>query len=65
MIFHPNMSAYYKQEVSNVMATLNSSERRTEASQHLRAMIDKVVLTPNEAGDELTIDLIGDLAGLL
>ncbi len=29
----------------------------------LSAMIDKVVLTPNEAGDALTIDLIGDLAG--
>ena len=28
-------------------------------------MIDKVVLTPNESGEELTIDLIGDLAGIL
>ncbi len=65
VIFHPNMSVRYKQEVSNLMATLNSSERRAEASQHLRAMIDKVVLTPNEARDDLTIDLIGDLAGIL
>lgn len=28
-------------------------------------MIDKVVLTPNETGEELTVDLIGDLAGIL
>ncbi len=28
-------------------------------------MIDKIVLTPNERGDELTVDLIGDLAGIL
>ena len=47
------------------MATLNTPERRAEASQHLRAMIDKVVLTPNIEGEELTIDLIGDLAGIL
>ena len=65
VIFHPNMSARYKQEVSNLMATLNKPERRAAVSQHLRAMIDKVVLTPNEAGDSLTIDLIGDLAGIL
>ncbi|GLO68499.1 hypothetical protein MACH17_34190 [Phaeobacter inhibens] len=65
VIFHPNMSARYKQEVSQLMATLNTPERRAEASQHLRAMIDKVVLTPNIEGEELTIDLIGDLAGIL
>ncbi|WP_282095836.1 hypothetical protein [Epibacterium ulvae] len=65
VIFHPSLSVRNKQEVSNLMTTLNSSERRAEASEHLRAMIDKVVLTPNEAGEELTIDLIGDLAGIL
>ncbi|OED46100.1 hypothetical protein AB838_21305 [Rhodobacteraceae bacterium (ex Bugula neritina AB1)] len=65
VIFHPNMSARYKQEVSHLMATLNTPERRAEASQHLRAMIDKVVLTPDIEGEELTIDLIGDLAGIL
>jgi len=65
VMFHPNMSARYKQEVSGLMATLNNPEMRAEASQHLRAMIVKVVLTPNEAGDDLTIDLIGDLAGIL
>ena len=65
VIFHPNMSARYKQEVSGLMATLNTPELRAEASQHLRAMIDKVVLTPDIAGEELTIDLIGDLAGIL
>jgi len=41
------------------------SQTRAEASQHLRAMIDKVVLTPTESGEELTVDLIGDLAGIL
>lgn len=44
---------------------MNTPETRAEASQHLRAMIDKIVLTPNDAGDDLTIDLIGDLAGIL
>ncbi len=47
------------------MATMNNLETRAEASQHLLAKIDKVILTPNESGEELTIDLIGDLAGIL
>ncbi len=37
----------------------------SQASQHLRALIDKVILTPNETGEELTVDLIGDLTGIL
>ncbi|MBY6066605.1 recombinase family protein [Leisingera aquaemixtae] len=41
------------------------SHLNPKASQHLRAMIDKVVLTPKIAGEELTIDLICDLAGIL
>ncbi|APX17652.1 resolvase [Phaeobacter inhibens] len=65
VIFHPNMADRYHKEVRGLMETMNNPETRAEASQHLRAMIDKVVLTPNETGEELTVDLIGDLAGIL
>ncbi len=65
IIFHPNMADRYHKEVRGLMDTMNNPETRAEASQHLRAMIDKVVLTPNETGEELTVDLIGDLAGIL
>ncbi len=36
---------------------------RSEAAEHLRALIDKIVLTPRDG--ELTIDLYGDPAGIL
>ena len=65
IIFHPNMADRYHKEVRGLMDTMNTPETRAEASQHLRAMIDKVVLTPNETGEELTVDLIVDLGGLL
>ncbi|MFY0624587.1 MAG: recombinase family protein [Pelagimonas sp.] len=55
VFFHPIMGERYKQEISGLMATMNTPETRVEASQHLRAMIDKVVLTPNDTGEELTM----------
>ncbi len=65
VIFHPNMANRYHTEVRGLVATLNNTETRAEASQHLRKLIDKVVLTPTEGTDGLTVDLIGDLAGIL
>ena len=38
----------------------------TEAKEHVRGLIEKIVLTPKEDGHkELSSDLYGDLAGLL
>jgi hypothetical protein len=56
------MAYRYHKEVRGLMEIMNTPERRAEASQHLWAMIDKVVLTPSIAGAELPIDLVGDLA---
>lgn len=36
-----------------------------EAMQHLRGLIDKVVLTPEEGEKGLRVDLYDDLAGIL
>ena len=36
-----------------------------EAKQHVRALIEKIVLTPKEDREDLSIDLYGDLAGIL
>ncbi|MBL4750154.1 MAG: recombinase family protein [Amylibacter sp.] len=65
IIFHPNMAQRYHGEVRNLVDTLNNIDTRPEASQHLRKLIDKVVLTPSKDDDGLTVDLIGDLAGIL
>jgi len=44
---------------------LNQDGSRSEASQLLRTLVDKIVLTPKEDNQGLSIDLYGDLAGIL
>ena len=64
-LFHPSMAQRYREEVGNLIASLNNDNKRTEASGILRTMIEKVVLAPNEDHTALTVDLVGDLAGIL
>tara|TARA_R110002167_G_scaffold231677_1_gene436872 strand:+ start:699 stop:2471 length:1773 start_codon:yes stop_codon:yes gene_type:complete len=64
-LLHPKMAERYRREVTNLVAALNDEARRTEAADLIRRLIDKIVLTPNERGDGLVIDLHGDLAGIL
>lgn len=63
--FHPSMATRYHQEIRNLIASLNSDDSRTEAANILRSLIDRIVLTPTDGGDRLTVDLNGDLAGIL
>ena len=62
-VLHPNMSRLYHSNVSDLANALNEPDVRREAAEALRALIDKVVLTPSEDGYD--IDLHGDLAGIL
>ncbi|MBT8108100.1 MAG: recombinase family protein [Gammaproteobacteria bacterium] len=64
-LVHPAMANRYRQEVENLKEALNRKNARAEASEHLRALIGKIVLTPESGRDELRIDLHGDLAGIL
>ena len=45
--------------------SLNHQEHRSEAHIHLRSLIEKIVLTPKPEQKKLSIDLYGDLAGIL
>ncbi|MCK4945768.1 MAG: recombinase family protein, partial [Alphaproteobacteria bacterium] len=65
VILHPNLAVKYKQEVQNLIVSLNSSDRRMEAAEILRSLIDKITLTPDKDGEKLVVDLYGDLAGIL
>lgn len=65
VLLHPNMAQRYRQEVITLVKGLNSDEHRSQAAEVLRSLIDKIVLTPKKGTDELSIDLIGDLAGIL
>ena len=64
-LLHPAMTSSYQQAIKDLNVSLNAEGARAEASQHLRGLIDKVVLTPKEGEKGLRIDLHGDLAGIL
>jgi hypothetical protein len=51
-------------QVQKLTSVLNADENRAEAADLLRALIDRIELTPNAEG-KLDIDLYGDLAGIL
>lgn len=62
---HPSMAERYRLTIERLRESLNREDSRTEASEHLRRMIEKVVLTPIKGKEDLQIDLYGDLAGIL
>ena len=64
VLLHPNMAAYYREQVAALAEALNAEENRAEAADLLRSLIERIELTPNAAG-KLEIDLHGDLAGIL
>lgn len=64
-ILHPAMADMYAREVQKLIKTLNEGEHREEAAGLIRKLIDKIVLTPDATGSRLTVNLEGDLAGIL
>ncbi|WP_374188943.1 recombinase family protein [Thalassotalea euphylliae] len=65
VLLHPSMAKRYQQEIKSLRVSLNKEESRTEAAELLRGLIDRIVLTPKACGKEYTVDLHGDLAGIL
>ena len=65
VLLHPGLAEQYRREVTNLAVSLNQAERRQEAADLIRSLIDKIVLTPNARKDGLIVDLYGDLAGIL
>lgn len=64
-LLHPAMASRFQQAVKDLKAALNTETVRSEASERLRGLIEKIVLTPHGDGQGLRIDLHGDLAGIL
>ena len=58
------MALRYRKAVTGLRDSLKSGQV-AEAKEHVRALIEKIVLTPKEGHKELSIDLYGDLAGIL
>ncbi|UWQ32172.1 hypothetical protein K3555_16620 [Leisingera sp. M527] len=65
VVFHPSMAEAYRERVSRLITTLGSTESMEEAKEALRALVERIVLTPATEGTGLDLTLEGDLAGLL
>ncbi len=61
---HPAMALRYRKAINELRTALKSG-KSGEAKEHVRALIEKIVLTPREGRKDLSIDLYGDLAGIL
>ncbi len=63
-LLHPNMGTLYRDWVIEARDGLGDPERRPDATTALRAMVEEIVLTPQDDG-RLNILLKGDLAAML
>ena len=64
-LLHPAMALQYRNRVQQLYEALQDEEeeKRTEAADILRSLVDRIVLTPVEG--KVEIDVQGDLAGIL
>ena len=63
-LIHPTMSRRYKNEIYVLTKALSTGES-SEAREQVRGLVEKIVLSPKNDDDGLSIDLYGDLAGIL
>ncbi len=65
VMMHPGIAQQYHREVQDLITSLNTNDRRAEAANLIRSLIDKITLTPDSKKKNLIVDLHGDLAGIL
>ena len=62
---HPGLAEIYRQKVARLAEALAQPDSQAEASSALRALIEKIVLTPGPGRNELQATLYGELGQLL
>ena len=63
-LLHPIMSDLYREKVTDLCCALTGEEpSRVDARERIRGLIDEILLKPK--GDQLSIVLKGNLAGML
>jgi hypothetical protein len=62
-LLHPNLAELYRQKVTDLHTALEHPTHAAEAVEKIRALIDAIVLTPEQG--KLRIDLTVALAGIL
>ena len=64
-LLHPEMARIYRTKVTELAKALQEPNNRSEATEALRGLVDAIVLKPDQGGEELQIDLRGNLAAML
>ncbi len=65
-LLHPKMGEVYRKAIAGLRETLTSGPNRAEAIDHIRALIERIVLHPaSEEPTGFLMDIEGDLAGIL
>ena len=59
------MAAIYRAKVTELARALQEPESCSEATEALRGLVDAIVLTPDQGGETLQIELRGNLAAML
>lgn len=65
ILIHPSMAVTYRERVAALIAGLGRSAEMPAAKEALRALVDRIVLTPAKSDTGVEIELEGDLASLL
>ncbi len=61
---HPNMVITYRRKLSELAHAISGDSSTAKAAQEaIRALIESVIVTP--AGETMTVDLVGELGGIL
>ena len=63
VLLHPGLSDVYRRKVEALTEALNEEGLRAEAAESLRGMVQTIRLIPQDGA--LTIELVGELAGIL
>lgn len=64
-LIEPGMGERYRTAVAQLIEGFADEETQAEAMRCIRALIEKIVVRPNAAGDDLDVDLHGALASIL
>jgi site-specific DNA recombinase len=57
---HPNVADIYRRKVERLAETLQRPQERDEAAKAIRALIDRITLTPGPRRGEIDATLHGD-----
>ena len=62
---HPNVAGIYRRKVERLVEALQRPQERSEAAEAIRALIERITLTPGPKRGEIVATLHGDLGTIL